>query len=458
MKYKIDKEFNRELLGIAVPFALQGLLNALVGASDALMLGRLTQEAIAAVSLANQVSFVMSLFLGALVGSAGVLVAQYYGKKDYATVQKLLSMAIRYAVGIAAVFFALAYFCPQKLMMIFTNEPELIRIGAGYLKIVSFSYLFSAVGQCYLMLMKIDGRAKLSVWISAATVTVDMVVDFFLIYGFGKIPALGANGSAYSTVAVELVALLCCVAVSFQPGRIRPSGKSLCSFSRVLERDVWKVALPMLASSLSWGLSISAHSAIIGHLGTDVTAAYSVTNVAISLVQCLCNGVASGSGVMLGALLGQNMLEKAKDYGRRFWNVALLCGVLNMILLGIAGPLVYKFYVLEPQAKQYLVVMILYNLLYLFAFSFNAIFTNGVFPAGGDAKYDAISVFLATWCFALPLSVLGAFVFHWPVMVVYMVMCADEIVKVPFLIPRYRQYIWLKNLTRENAAGSAAEK
>ena len=211
---------------------------------------------------------------------------------------------------------------------------------------------------------------------------------------------------------------------------------------------MWLVALPTLASSLSWGLSISAHSAIIGHLGTDATAAYSVTNVATSLIQCLSHGFANGLGIMIGGLLGQNLLEKAKDYGRRSWNVSLFCGIANAVLLCIIGPLVYIFYVLEPLAKSYLVMMIAFNILYMFAYSFNTMFTCGVFPAGGDAKYDAISVFFATWCFALPLSLVGCFVFHWPVMVVYIVMCADEIVKVPFLIPRYRKYIWLKNLTR----------
>lgn len=334
--------------------------------------------------------------------------------------------------------------------MIFTDEEELIRIGGNYLRIVSFSYVFMGISQCYLMLMKVDGRAKISVWISAVTVVVDVIVDFFLIYGFGNIPALGANGSAYSTVVVEMIAFLWCVLASLKKGRIHPDGKSLLSFSKLLEKDMLKVAFPTLASSLAWGLSISAHSAIIGHLGTDATAAYSVTNVATSLIQCLSLGFAHGAGVMLGGLLGQNLLEKAKEYGRRFWNVAIFCGIANAVLLGIIGPLVYIFYVLEPLAKSYLVMMIAFNVLYLFAFSFNTMFTCGVFPAGGDAKYDAISVFFATWCLALPLSWVGCFVFQWPVMVVYIVMCADEIVKVPFLIPRYKKYIWLKNLTRED--------
>lgn len=452
-----NKQFNKELMALAIPFALQGLLNSLVGATDALMLGRLTQESIAAVSLANQISFVMSLFMGAVVGAAGVLTSQYYGKKDFATVKRLLSMAIRYTLLITLVFAALAFFAPEQMMRIFTNEEELIRIGAGYLKIVSFSFVFNGLTQCYLMLMKIDGRAKMSVWISAVIVLVDMVADFFLIYGYGKIPALGANGTAYSTIIVELIAFVWCVIASYRKGRIHPDGKSLLSFSKVLEKDMIIIAMPMLASGLLWGLSISAHSAIIGRLGTDAAAAYSVTNVATSLIQCLSHGFANGSGIMIGGLLGQNRLEEAKDYGRRFWKVSLWCGFANMFLLCISGTLVYKFYVLEPLAKKYLLMMLAYNLLYMFAYSFNTIFTCGILPAGGDARYDAISVFIATWCIALPISVVGCFILKWPVMVVYMVMCADEIVKVPFLIPRYKKYYWLNNLTKETEALEEAE-
>ena len=200
MNYKMTaderKNFYKMLVALAFPIAIQRLLTALVGASDALMLGRLTQEAIAAVSLANQVSFVMSLFTGSVIGAISILAAQYWGKKDTANVKRFLGMAIRYAFGIALAFFLPAFFIPEKIMAFFTAEEELIRIGAGYLRIVSFSYLFTGIAECFLMLMKITGFANISVWISAVIVIVDMIVDLFLIYGLGPFPALGANGSA----------------------------------------------------------------------------------------------------------------------------------------------------------------------------------------------------------------------------------------------------------------------
>ena len=442
------KRFNKDLLTLAVPLALQNLLGALVGASDALMLGRLNQDSIAAVSLANQISFIMSLFTGSVIGTISVLIAQYMGKGDQRNTQRFFAMGIRYAFGISVVFFLLAFCIPEQLMRIFTLEEELIRIGSEYLRIVSFSYLFMGISQPYLMVMRTSGRVKTSLWISAVTVIVDMTADFFLIYGVGSWKGLGANGSAYSTIAVEVIALCICIVESMQKDHIHPDRSSMRFFSKAFERDIWKVIPGMLASALSWGLSMTMHQFILGHMGTDATAAASVTGVATQMIQCVSMGLAAGGGIILGKMLGRDEFAMAKAYGKRFFRVSFINGLTNAGLLLIVGPLVYFFYALEPQAKTYLIQMLAYNMLYMFAFAYNTIYTVGVFPAGGDSRYDAISVIIATWCFAIPLSLLGCFVFHWPVMVVYMVMCCDEIIKFPFIYLRFNTDIWVKNLTR----------
>ena len=108
------------------------------------MLGRLNQESVAAVSLANQISFVMSLFDGAIIGAIGVLIAQYWGKQDYNKARDFLGMSIRYVIVISGIFFVVTFFFSEQLMSIFTTESELFSIGADYLKIVSFSYFFQA--------------------------------------------------------------------------------------------------------------------------------------------------------------------------------------------------------------------------------------------------------------------------------------------------------------------------
>lgn len=446
------KDFYKELFSLAIPIGMQNLLVALIGASDALMLGRLTQDAVSAVSLANQIAFIMSLFSGAVVGGGGALIAQYWGKGDWTMVKNLFCMLIKWAFGISFVFFALAMFAPELLMRIYTPDTALIKIGASYLRAVSLSYLFTGVTQCYYLIMKLEGKAPKSVLISVVTLITDVVLDFFLIYGFAGVPKLGANGSAYSTVVVELVALIWCIAESHRAESIRPDLQGFQWFSIDITKDLFKIALPMLGSSLAWGFGFSMHSLIMGHLGSDATAAASIASVAQELITCVCKGISVGAGIMVGKLLGQNLFDKAKEYGKKFCHISIWAGIIHMALLCILGPIVAEFFVLSETAKHYLVIMLVFSAFYVFAYSINTVIVCGIFPAGGDAGYDALSVFFASWCFALPLALLGTFVFHWPVIVVYILMCADEIVKIPWLYPRYKKYLWLNNLTREESS------
>ena len=274
------EEFFKELFALAIPIGLQNLLVALIGASDALMLGRLTQDAVSAVSLANQIAFIMNLFIGAVVGGGGVLIAQYFGKGDRAMVKNLFCFLIKLSLGISFIFFALAMLTPEQLMRIYTNDASLIEIGSSYLRAVSLSYLFSGVTQCYYLIMKVEGKAAKSVLISVVMLITDMTIDFFLIYGVAGMPKLGANGSAYSTVVVEFIGLIWCMAESYGGKSTHPDWQGFKWFSGDIIKDLWKVTFPMLGSSLAWGLGFSLHSLIMGHLGSDATAAASITSVA----------------------------------------------------------------------------------------------------------------------------------------------------------------------------------
>ena len=449
MNEREKKEFYKELITLAVPIGLQNLLVALIGATDAFMLGRVSQDAVAAVSLANQIYFVLSLFLYSIIGGGGALLAQYWGKEDKTMVKNLFCTILKWSFIISVVFFVLAMFMPKQLMRIYTPDEKLVEIGASYLRVVSVSYLFSASAQCYYTKMKLEGKAAKSAVISVVTLVTDVILDILLIYGIAGAPKLGVNGSAYSTVAVEFIALIWCIAESYQKDCIHADIIGLKWFRKDVIKDLLKMVFPMLGGALAWGLSISMHSFIMGHLGSDATAAASITSVMLELVTCVCKGITAGAGIIMGKLLGQSLFEKAKTYGRKLCYISFAVGGIHMLLLGILGPIATIFFVLTETARHYLVIMLIFTGIYVFAYSVNTVIVCGIFPAGGDAKYDAISVCIATWCFAIPIALLGTFVFHWPVMLIYIVMSMDEIVKVPFLYPRYRKYLWLNNLTRE---------
>ncbi|HJA18819.1 MAG TPA: MATE family efflux transporter [Candidatus Mediterraneibacter ornithocaccae] len=376
----------------------------------------------------------------------------FIGKMDLSEKKEFYKELFSLAIPISLQNLALAILIPDLLMRIYTPEPALIEIGASYLRAVGVSYLFSGITQCYYLKMKIEGKASISVIISIVTLITDVVLDMFLIYGLAGVPRLGAVGSAYSTVFVELIGLIWCVAISCRKDSIRPDWQGIKWFSPAVTKDFVKLALPMLGSSLAWGLGFSMHSLIMGHLGSDATAAASITSVVQEIVTCVCKGISAGAGIIIGKLLGRNLFNKAKIYGRKLCHISFWAGGIHMALLCVLGPVLAYCFVLTATARSYLIMMLLFMALYVFAFSINTVIVCGIFPAGGDAKYDALSVFFASWCFSLPLALLGTFVFDWPVMVVYILMCADEIVKLPWLYPRYRKYLWVNNLTREDAS------
>lgn len=120
------KQFYKKLAVLVLPIAVQNLMTALVSASDALMLGFSDQSLLSAVSLATQVQFVLNLFYAALTIGSTVLAAQYWGKGDFRSVEKILAAALKSALLISVVFFFAALAVPELLMRIFGLNAVLI--------------------------------------------------------------------------------------------------------------------------------------------------------------------------------------------------------------------------------------------------------------------------------------------------------------------------------------------
>ena len=156
---KLNKDnFARQLTAFVIPIAFQQFMTALVSASDAFMLGFLSQNAMSAVSLAGQVMFVYTLFLFGITAGTSIFSAQYYGKGDKKSVEKILGISLDFSLIISVIFTVLALTVPQFLMRIFTSDGELIDLGAGYLRIVAFTYTLLGISQVYLTVMKNCGQ------------------------------------------------------------------------------------------------------------------------------------------------------------------------------------------------------------------------------------------------------------------------------------------------------------
>ncbi len=443
-----DKAFYRKLISVALPIALQNLMLALVAAADAFMLGRLEQNAMSAVSLATQIQFVQNMILSSVTGAVAILGAQYFGKGDPKTVGDIFHLGLRLC-GITSVLFAVGCIVfPRALMLVFTNEEKLIAIGVGYLQIAGWSYLLTGISQCYLAVMKITGHTAMVARISMVTVLLNIVLNAVFIFGLLGAPAMGARGAALATLIARIAELAWCVYASYQEGYMRPHAGGFFRIGVVLRGDFMRCMMPILGASLLWGTGFTSYSAFMGHLGLAATAANSVAAVIRDLVCCMCNGLASGGGIIVGNEFGAGQLERGKRYGITLAKLAFLFGFASTVIVLASIPLALSFVKLTPEAGRLLIGMMVILSVYMIGRVVNTVIINGVFYSGGDTMFDIYSLIVTMWGIAVPLAVLGTFVFHWPVLVVYACTCLDEVGKIPWVLHHFRRYKWVKDLTR----------
>ena len=415
---------------------------------DTVMLGRVDQNAMAAVSLATQIQFVQNMILGVVVSVIGILGAQYWGKGDKVVLGKLFGMGIRHCVVISVAFFIGCVFFPRYLMRLFANDETLIAIGVKYLKIAGWSYLLTGVSQCYMAIMKVSEHVPRTAWISSVTVVINIILNSIFIFGLFGVPAYGAEGAAIATLIARVIEVLWCIASSYQNGFIRLELRNLFSFERLLAKDYWRCALPLLGAYLFWGIGFTSYTAIIGQLGPDAAAANAIAAGVRDLMCCLCNGLCTAGGILIGNELGAGRLEQGRKYGDRLAILSYIIGFFCTFVILAVIPVVRHYMKLTDKAQGYLVGMFVILSIYMIGRCVNTIIINGIFSAGGDTMFDFYSLAVCMWGLAVPCALIGAFWLHWHVLIVYSCTCLDEVGKIPWVMHHYRKYKWVKNLTR----------
>lgn len=439
------RSLRKEIVRLALPIALQQFMTALVGACDAIMLGKLSQDAMSAVSLATQVTFVFNLFMFAFMAGENMFVAQYYGKGDYTGISQVFSLVTKICGCIAVVFLAGTLFFPEQLMRILTNEETLIVLGSEYLRVIGISYVFSGIAQTFLAIMKNCGAVNMSTLINGVMVILNIALNAVFIFGLSGFPKMGIKGAALATVLATVVQFLW--SVGYVLCRIRAVKFSLRSCEKKLFGRFWQKTVPLLINNLAWGIGFSMYSVIMGHLGTDAVAANGIANISKNLVVCFCLGLGNAGSIIVGNRLGADRLKEAKEAGGTLTRTAIIAGIVSGLVLIALSPFITKMVDLTPTARGYLQKMLLICSYYIAGKSVNCMTIGGIFAAGGDSKFGMLCDSVTLWCITVPLGCICAFILKLPVMVVYFVLNLDEIIKLPVVYKHYKKYKWIKNLT-----------
>ena len=445
-----DRIFLRKAVMIALPVALQGMLNTIVNLVDTMMIGRLGETAIAAVGLANKVFFVFSLLVFGVVSGSGVLAAQYWGNQDVKSIRKVTGLGVLIALTGALLFAAPSVLCPAVVMRIFTDSEKAIQTGAAYLAVAALSYPFTAVTNTYVAMLRAVGRVKAPVAISLMTILINIVLNYILIFGHFGAPRLGVTGAAIATLTARIAesgAILAAVYTTRSPiaGRLG----EMFGYSRAFIRQFAGTAAPVIANEFIWGLGTTMYSLAYGRMGDNAVAAITIATTIQDIVVVLFQGLSAATAVILGNEMGAGKLKQAEKYAKNFFILQFLVTLAAMgLCYGIRWNIISMYsisYEVAQAVNRCLIVFILFMPFKMF----NYVNVVGVLRSGGDTRMCLILDTSGVWLIGVPMAFFGGLYLKQTIWIVYAMVMAEEVYKAVFGYIRYRQKKWLRNLAVE---------
>lgn len=445
----MKRTFFKMLWTIGLPVALQNLISTSVNLMDTLMVGRLGENALSAVSIANQIFFFYSISIFGITSAAVILCSQYWGSENTRAIQKVLTLSLRLAAVAGIAFAVLLLLMPAQLMRLFTPDPAVIAMGVGYLRIVAVAYLFYGLTTTCLMVLRSVEDVKIAMCIYSLSVVVNIFFNYMFIFGKFGAPAMGVAGAAMGTlIARSLEFVIMLIYMLHFEKKIRYKLPMLRQMEPVLLKDMMQYGMPVMINELLWGTAHSLHVVILGHMSVEAVAANSICSVIFQMTMSFIIGVSSASAVIIGKTVGQGDLKQTSQYAHRLLWVYLATGVILSCLIVLLREPIIQFYKIEPEtivmARQF---MLVYAVVIFFTGFCHPMIT-GILRGGGDIMYAAVADAGCLWLF-LPVGAAAAFVFHLSPPLVYFVLRIEIIMKLFVCLFRLRNDNWIHVVTRE---------
>jgi len=442
-----DKAFFRAMLTLAVPVAFQQLISAGLNMIDVLMVGQLGETSVAALGLANQIFFLLILFLFGITSGMSIFTAQFWGKGDTEQIRHVLGICLTIAVSVAALFSLAAVFIPENLMGFYTEDVAVIKLGSDYLRIVGLSYVFTAISISYIAVLRSITQITVTVVVAVLALALKTMLAYLFIFGVAGLPALGVRGAALGTCigwAFESILLVILVYVRKTPLAATPL--SFFHFDRPFLAKVLKTSLPAAINEVLWSFGITTYNAVYARIGTDAIAAVNINATIEDLMFVLFIGLGNACAVMVGNKIGAGGKDVAFEYGRRFAILGVIAAlVAGVIVFSIRG-IVVSLYQISPSAAQDLRGLMLVYSLSSWLRVFNFMLFIGALRAGGDTRYAMFMELFSVWLIGVPCALLGGFVLHLPVYGVYALVLLEEAVKAIIITRRFLSRKWIHDL------------
>lgn len=443
------KAFYKQLIFLAVPIAIQSMISSSVNVADVLMIGKLGATKLAALGLANQITFLMVLILYGVNSGAAIFMSQFWGKKDHKNLSKVMGIALIASIIVSFTFFLGAQLIPEKLIKIYSPDIEVIKFGAKYLKIVSWSYIIAGISMVFGIQLRSVGILKLGVYTSLVSLVVNITLNYLLIFGSFGFPKMGIEGAALATTITRIIEVTIILVVVYKKKYpLACKIKDMISIDKKFFKIFQKTTTPVILNELFWALGMTGYSMVYARMSTESVA---VVNIVGSIAGVLFTGffgVASATAVMVGNKIGENREEEAVKYAYMLGKISLGLGVITGIISVIIIKPLLNFYDLDAEVYR-LVVYTTYALAILTPFkSFTATTIVGILRGGGDVKYSLVLDITALWIVGIPVVIYSGLYLGWPIYIVYGLAGSEEVIKFIFSVRRVASGKWVKNLVK----------
>ena len=443
-----DRSFYKNLIALAIPIALQNLVTFAVNLADSVMVGYLGDAAVSGMYMGNQIQTLLQVFSGGIEGAILILAAQYWGKRDTGAIRKIVSIGMKLSLAVGLVLTLVCAAIPDRIIRLFTADPQTIETGARYLGIVCFSYIFFCITQSLIAAMRSVEVARIGLYVSLCSLIANVGLNYLLIFGKLGFPAIGVEGAAVATLIARMLETAIIAVYVFRDKRLGFRPTDLRHTDRVLLKDFIKYGMPIIAGQLVWATNMLASSAIMGRQrDAGAMVAMSIAGTINNLAYVVMNGMSGAVGIITGKTIGAGLESKMREYAKTVQILFLGLGLLSggSILL-LRDPIISLYAVSDAAVSQAVKYINVLSVTFI-GTCYQAACLFGLVKSGGDISFvfknDFVFVFFVVLPSAILATVLGA-----PSWVVFACLKCDQILKCFVAVVKINSFNWMKNLTR----------
>lgn len=445
----MKKEYMKEILQIGLPITLQSILQASYSMVDQVMVGTLGTLSIAGGGLVGKFSSLAAFTLSSIASVTSILVAQYHGNKDKEGISKSFFSCLYMAMAVMAVFMAACLILPDGILAMYTTDTEMIKAAVPYFIVIAVSFLPMTLTMEFSALLRSIEKSKFPLYAGMAAMLLNVIFNYIFIFGKLGMPKLGLLGAGIGTLLSRSVE--CLVQLIFILGLCQKQELYLHPVS-ILKLEQYRkisiIALPLLINEFSWSVGENIYAAIYGRIGTESVAAMTLINPLQGMFIGMFSGVSTAATVMTGKRLGRDEKEEAYDIAKYLAKVGAIGSIIVSVILVAISNLYVELFDVEPQVLETSKRIIYVLAVYLIVKISNMVIAGGVLRSGGKTQYTLYIDMLGTWVFGVPLGLLGAFVFKWPIEAVYALLSFEEVVRLIITLIIFQKKIWMQNVTK----------